>query len=74
MIDNKSINLDSIETLQGKVVFPTSNSQYILSREFQTIREPEYKLLGFLNNYSYSQLLDILLKIHLMEDVLQKSI
>lgn len=55
MIDTKSINLDSIETLQGKVLFPTSNSQYLLAQEFQTaIREPEYKLLGFLNNYSYA--------------------
>lgn len=63
MREDKSINLDNIESLQGKVLFPTSNSQYILSREYQTvIREPEYKLLGFLNNYCYSSVSGYLAK------------
>ena len=55
MSDTRSIDLNSLDTLQGKVVFPTSNSKHVLSQEYEmVIREPEYKLLGFLNGYSYS--------------------
>lgn len=55
MSDTRSIDLNSLDILQGKVVFPTSNNKHVLSQEYETvIREPEYKLLGFLNNYSYS--------------------
>ena len=55
MGDTRSIDLNSLDTLQGKVIFPTSNDKHVLSQEYETvIKEPEYKLLGFLNNYSYS--------------------
>lgn len=55
MSDTRSIDLSSLDALQGKVVFPTSNNKHVLSQDYErVIREPEYKLLGFLNNYSYS--------------------
>lgn len=55
MADTRSIDLNSLDVLQNKVVFPTSNEKHVLAQEYETvIREPEYKLLGFLNNYSYS--------------------
>ena len=55
MSDTRSIDLSSLDILQGKMIFPTSNNKHVLSQEYErVIREPEYKLLGFLNNYSYS--------------------
>lgn len=55
MADTRSIDLDSLDILHNKVVFPTSNDKHVLAQEYETvIREPEYKLLGFLNDYSYS--------------------
>ena len=55
MADTRSIDLNSLDVLQNKVVFPTSNEKHVLAQEYETIiREPEYRLLGFLNNYSYS--------------------
>ena len=55
MMNTGSIDLNNLNVLQNKVVFPTSNDKHVLSQEYEvTIREPEYKLLGFLNNYSYS--------------------
>ena len=55
MSDTRSIDLSSLDILQGKVVFPTSNNKHVLSQDYErVIREPGYKLLGFLNNYSYS--------------------
>ena len=63
MNDSRSINLNNLDILQGKVIFPTSNENHILSQEYQTvIRESEYTLLGFLNNYSYSSISGYLTK------------
>lgn len=55
MGDTRSIDLNSLNILQGKTVYQTSNTKHVLSEDYErVIREPEYKLLGFLNNYSYS--------------------
>lgn len=55
MEDTRSIDLNQLEVLQDKVVYSTSNDKHVLSQEYEAvIREPEYKLLGFLNGYSYS--------------------
>lgn len=55
MSDTRSIDLNSLNILQDKVVYSTSNNKHVLSQEYEkVIREPEYKLLGFLNDYSYS--------------------
>lgn len=55
MSDTRSIDLNSLNILQGKTVYHTSNTKHVLSEDYEkVIREPEYKLLGFLNNYSYS--------------------
>lgn len=55
MADTRSIDLNSLNVLQNKVVYSTSNDKHVLSQDYEkVIREPEYKLLGFLNNYSYS--------------------
>lgn len=55
MSDTRSIDLESLKVLQDKVIFPTSNDKHVLAQELEiVVREPEYKLLGFLNNYSYS--------------------
>ena len=53
--DTRSIDLQSLEILQDTVVFPTSDNEHVLSQKYEkVIREPEYKILGFLNDYSYS--------------------
>ena len=55
MVDTRSIDLNSLDILHNKVVFPTSNDKHVLAQQYESvIREPEYILLGFLNNYSYS--------------------
>lgn len=55
MKNSRSIDLSELDILQNKVVFPTTNEKHVLSQEYESvIREPEYRLLGFLNNYSYS--------------------
>lgn len=63
MMDTRTIDLNSLNVLQNKVVFPTSNNKHVLSQENEfVIREPEYKLLGFLNDYSYSSVSGYLAK------------
>ena len=63
MGDTRSIDLNSLDILQGKIVFPTSSDQHVLSQDSEmVIREPEYKLLGFLNDYSYSSVSGYLAK------------
>ena len=55
MLIKEGIDLNNLDILHNKIVFPTSNEKHVLSQEYETvIREPEYKLLGFLYNYSYS--------------------
>lgn len=66
MTDTRSIDLSSLNILQNKYVFPTSNEKHVLAQEYEyIIREPEYKLLGFLNNYSYSSVSGYLAKSNL---------
>ena len=63
MSDVRSIDLNSLNILQDKVVYSTSNDKHVLSQDYEkVIREPEYKLLGFLNNYSYSMVSGYLAK------------
>lgn len=55
MADTRSIDLNSLDILHNKVVFPTNNDKHVLAQQYEyIIREPEYILLGFLNGYSYS--------------------
>ena len=69
MGDIRSIDLNSLDILQDKVVFPTSNNKHVLSQDYEmVIREPEYKLLGFLNDYSYSAVAGYLAKDNLEGD------
>lgn len=50
-----SIDYKDLEVIKDKPSFKTSNEKFVLTQECETvIRSPEYKLLGFLNNYSYS--------------------
>ena len=63
MNDTRSIDLNSLNILQDKTIYSTSNNKHVLSQEYEkVIREPEYKLLGFLNNYSYSSVSGYLAK------------
>ena len=74
MSDTRSIDLNSLDILQGKVVFPTSNNKHVLSQDYETvIREPEYKLLGFLNDYSYSAVSGYLAKYNLNGNIIVKE-
>lgn len=46
---------NDIRLLDNKNVYDTSNADYVLSRDFEkVISSPEYKILGFLNNFIYS--------------------
>lgn len=54
-MDTRSIDLTSLNALQDKVVYKTTNEKHVLAQDVErTIREPEFTLLGFLNGYSYS--------------------
>ena len=73
MADTRSIDLNSLNVLQDKVLFPTSNNKHVLAQEYEAIiREPEYKLLGFLNGYSYSFASGYLAKANLVGNRMQK--
>lgn len=49
------INYNDIESLKKQAIYPTSNEKYVLSkRSERVIRSPEYKILGFLNDFCYS--------------------
>ena len=49
------IDLKDLEVLKNQTVYPTSNEKYVLTKRSEKIvRSPEYKLLGFLHNYSFT--------------------
>lgn len=49
------INYNDIKSLKNQTLYPTSNEKYVLNkRSEKVIRSPEYKILGFLNDFCYS--------------------
>ena len=49
------INLEDLEVLKDKVIYNTSNDEYVLYQKNQrSLSAVDYRLLGFLNGYSYS--------------------
>lgn len=57
------INLSDLEILDGKPIYDTNNDTYVVYEDKETIiNASEYKLLGFLNGYSYANHAGYLLK------------
>ena len=57
------INLSDLEILDGKPIYDTNNDTYVVYEDKETIiNATEYKLLGFLNGYSYANHAGYLLK------------
>lgn len=49
------INLSDLEILDGKPIYDTNNDTYVVYEDKETIlNSTDYKLLGFLNGYSYA--------------------
>lgn len=49
------INLEDLEILKDKVIYNTNNDEYVLyGKDEHILSSIDYKLLGFLNDYSYS--------------------
>lgn len=58
-----AVQKEDIKLLDGKDIYDTSNEKYVLSRDFEKIIvSPEYKILGFLNDYIYSSSGEYLVK------------
>ena len=57
------INLSDLEVLNGKTIYDTNNDTYVVYEENESIiNTANFKLLGFLNGYSYSNNSGYLLK------------
>lgn len=57
------INLSDLDILDGKPIYDTNNDTYVVYEDKETIlNTSEYKLLGFLNGYSYANDAGYLLK------------
>lgn len=57
------INLSDLDILDGKPIYDTNNDTYVVYEDKETIlNTSDYKLLGFLNGYSYSNDSGYLLK------------
>lgn len=49
------INLEELEVLKNKIIYNTNNDEYVVyEKNEHSISSVDYKLLGFLNGYSYS--------------------
>ena len=49
------INLEDLEVLKDKVIYNTSNDEYVLyQKNERSLSAVDYRLLGFLNGYCYS--------------------
>ena len=50
-----SISIQDIEVLRDKEIFETSSEKYILSQDYEMIfRDPEFKILGFIDDRMYT--------------------
>lgn len=48
------INISDIKSLTNKKIYTTNNEKYVLTKDLEVVvHSPEYKILGFLNNYIY---------------------
>lgn len=57
------INLSDLKILDGKPIYDTNNDTYVVYEDEETIlNTTDYKLLGFLNGYSYANNAGYLLK------------
>ena len=57
------INLSDLDILDGKPIYDTNNDTYVVYEDEETIlNTSDYKLLGFLNGYSYANDAGYLLK------------
>lgn len=57
------INLSDLKILDGKPIYDTNNDTYVVYEDKETIlNSSEFKLLGFLNGYAYSNNAGYLLK------------
>lgn len=48
------ISISDIKSLTNKKIYTTNNDKYVLTKDLEVVvHSPEYKILGFLNNYIY---------------------